>query len=162
MAGLFIFTSNRMEVLIEHLAEVLHAPLADAMAPEIIVVQSRGMERWVSMELARRNGISANVQFPFPNAFLEATLQAVLTEPAVPSPFDPDVLTFRIVGLIEAHSGHPDFKPLRHFLADDPRGVKRYQLARRIADLFDQYLVFRPEMIAQWESGHVERSEHHR
>jgi exodeoxyribonuclease V gamma subunit len=162
MAGLFIFTSNRMEVLIEHLAEVMRAPLGDVMAPEIIVVQSRGMERWVLMELAWRNGISANVRFPFPNAFLEEMLQAVSTEPDVPSSFDPDVLTFRIVGLIEAHADHPDFRALHHFLADDPRGLKRYQLARRIADLFDQYLVFRPEMIAQWESGHVEPSEHHR
>ncbi len=162
MAGLFIFTSNRMEVLIERLTEVLRVPLAAAMAPEIVIVQSRGMERWVSMELARRNGISANVRFPFPNAFLEAAVQAVSAEPTVPSPFDPEVLTFRIMGLIEAHSGHPDFKSLHHFLADDPRGVKRYQLSRRIADLFDQYLVFRPEMIERWEAGPCDRMEHHR
>ncbi|MGB5421290.1 MAG: exodeoxyribonuclease V subunit gamma, partial [Desulfobacterales bacterium] len=33
------------------------------------------------------------------------------------------------------------------------KGVKLYQLAVRVADLFDQYLVFRPEMIFQWEAG---------
>ena len=32
-------------------------PLAHPLAPEVIVVQSRGMERWVAMELARLNGI---------------------------------------------------------------------------------------------------------
>jgi exodeoxyribonuclease V gamma subunit len=71
-------------------------------------------------------------------------------------------MTFRIMGLIEANSSRPEFKSLQHFLADDPRGVRHYQLARKIADLFDQYLVFRPAMIAHWETGEGEPSEHHR
>ncbi len=118
MSGLFIFTSNRMEVLAERLAEVLRTARTSAMAPETIIVQSRGMERWVSMELARRNGISANVRFPFPNAFLEEAFRAVSTQPTQqPPPFDPDVLTFRIMGLIDSHFGRPEFESLQHFLA---------------------------------------------
>ena len=31
--------------------------------------------------------------------------------------------------------------------------MKLYQLARRIADLFDQYLVFRPDLVLGWEQG---------
>jgi exodeoxyribonuclease V gamma subunit len=163
MSGLFIFTSNRMEVLAERLAEVLRTARTSAMTPETIIVQSRGMERWVSMELARRNGISANVRFPFPNAFLEEAFRAVSTQPAQqPPPFDPGVLTFRIMGLIDTHFGRPEFESLQHFLADDAQGVKGYQLARKIGDLFDQYLVFRPEMIAQWETGQGVPAEHHR
>ncbi len=163
MSGLYIFTSNRMEVLIERLAEMLRVPLASAMAPEIVIVQSRGMERWLSLELARLNGISGNVRFPFPNSFLEAVFQAVANDGSTgPSPFDPDVLTFRIMGLIDAYSDHPDFETLRNFLAEDPAGRKRYQLSRKIADLFDQYLVFRPELIDRWEAGQIEGANHQR
>jgi len=163
MSGFFIFTSNRMEALVERLAEVVRAPLSSAMAPEVVIVQSRGMERWLSMELARLNGISGNVRFPFPNAFLETVFQSVSADdPTKPSAFDPDVLAFRIMGFIGEHSDHPDFAPLRHFLAGDSKGGKRYQLARRTADLFDQYLVFRPELIDRWESGQILNSTHHR
>lgn len=162
MAGLHIFTSNRMELLVEQLAALVREPFASPLEPEIVVVQSRGMERWVSMELARLNGISGNVQFPFPNAFLTSAFQAVSPGMPVPSPFEPDVLTFRIMGIIAEHSGRPDFKALVEFLADDPRGVKRYQLSRKIADLFDQYLLFRPEMIERWEAGNFQGSEDHR
>ncbi len=163
MPGLFIFTSNRMEVLIEHLSEVLRAPLASALTPEIIIVQSRGMERWLSLELARLNGISGNVRFPFPNAFLESLFRAVSGEdPTEPSPFDVDVLTFRIMALIDEHSNRSDFETLRNFLTEDPRGDKRYQLCRKIADRFDQYLVFRPDLIERWEAGQIEHSKHHR
>lgn len=162
MAGLHIFTSNRMERLADQLAMRIREPLDSPLAPEIVVVQSRGMERWVSMELARLNGISGNVRFPFPNAFLTTAFQAVSPGMPVPSPFDPDVLTFRLMGVIEEHADRPDFRPLVAFLADDPRGVKRYQLSRKIADLFDQYLLFRPEMIERWEAGKLEGSEHQR
>ena len=44
MSGLFIFTSNRMEVLAERLAEVLRTARTSPMAAETIIVQSRGME----------------------------------------------------------------------------------------------------------------------
>jgi len=163
MSGLFILTSNRMEVLIERLAEILRIPSGAALTPEVIIVQSRGMERWLSLELARRNGISGNVQFPFPNAFLECVFQAVSNgDPAGPSPFDPDILAFRIMGLIEEHSDRPDFEALRNFLFEDPAGQKRYQLSCKIADLFDQYLIFRPELIERWETGQIEPSGHPR
>ena len=162
MTGFHLITSNHMELLVERLAALAREPLASPLAPDIVVVQSRGMERWVSMELARLNGISANVQFPFPNAFIEAVFKAVSPGLAVPSPFEPDVLAFRVMAIIQEHSGQDEFKHLRHFLADDPRGVKLYQLSRKIADLFDQYLVFRPEMIESWERGPAADSGHHR
>ncbi|MGB5615606.1 MAG: exodeoxyribonuclease V subunit gamma, partial [Desulfobacterales bacterium] len=60
MSGLRIFTGNRLEILADRLAEVVSRPLATALEPETVLVQSRGMERWVSMALARRNGICAN------------------------------------------------------------------------------------------------------
>ena len=35
----------------------------------------------------------------------------------------------------------------------DHSGLKRFQLSSRIADLFDQYLIFRPEMVLGWDKG---------
>ncbi len=60
MPGLNLFTSNRLEIPVEKLAEVLSKPLASPLQQEIVLLQSKGMERWVSMELARHNGICAN------------------------------------------------------------------------------------------------------
>jgi len=39
------------------------------------------------------------------------------------------------------------------YLADDSAGLKLFQLSGRIADLFDQYLVFRPDLVLGWEEG---------
>ena len=35
----------------------------------------------------------------------------------------------------------------------DHADLKRFQLSSRIADLFDQYLIFRPEMVLGWDRG---------
>ncbi len=46
-----LYTSSRMEVLVDSLAVTFQKPLASAFTKEVIVVQSRGMQRWLSMEL---------------------------------------------------------------------------------------------------------------
>ena len=40
-----VFTSNRLEILADALARVLEKPLATPLAKELILVQSKGMER---------------------------------------------------------------------------------------------------------------------
>jgi exodeoxyribonuclease V gamma subunit len=162
MAGLHIFTSNRMEVLIEQLADQVCEPLASPLAPEIIVVQSRGMERWITMELARRNGICANVEFPFPNAFLESVFRSISETPDGLSAFDPQVLAFRIMAILPDFLDRPDFTELRAYLAEDRHQLKLFQLAGKLSGLFDQYAVFRPDMLLRWEQGSVEPDRTHR
>jgi exodeoxyribonuclease V gamma subunit len=62
MPGLKLFTSNRLEALAGELSETLRLPLAEPLTPEVILVQSHGMERWLSLVLARRMGICANIR----------------------------------------------------------------------------------------------------
>jgi len=73
-----LYTSNRMEVLVDTLATTLRQPLASAFTKEVIVVQSRGMQRWLSMELATRFGVWANGHYPFPNAMVQELLCEVI------------------------------------------------------------------------------------
>lgn len=153
MPSLKLYTSNRLEALAGELSETLRQPLASPTVPEIILVQSRGMERWLSLEMARRLGICANIRFPFPNHFVEELFRAVLPDLAGSRAFDAEVLTWRIMGLLPGCLDGEGFEPLKEYLADDGRGLKRYQLCRNIARLFDQYLVYRPDMVLGWEAG---------
>jgi exodeoxyribonuclease V gamma subunit len=153
MPGFNVFTGNRLETLVEALAELLRTPLSSPLDQEIIVVQSKGMERWVSMELAERHGVCANCRFPFPNAFIRDIFRTVLHGSPEPSLFDPEVLTWRIMKALPSLMHEPAFKAIRLYFESGRSDLKRFQLSRRIADLFDQYLLFRPEMMNQWEQG---------
>jgi exodeoxyribonuclease V gamma subunit len=151
MPGLNIYTSNRLEILAERLSQMVKTPLSAALAAEIIVVQSKGMERWVSLEIARHNGICANVRFPFPNSFLQEIAKQVLPEFPEPSPFEPEILMFKIMKILPGCTHLAGFEPLKTYLADDANQLKRLQLSSKLADILDQYQVFRPQMIFQWE-----------
>lgn len=153
MDRLNIYTGNSMEVLAEQLAGTVRKPLSSPIDPEIVVVQSGGMARWVSLELARHNGICANCFFPFPNRFLSEIFKKLIPDLPEESPFDPMTMTFKIMKMLPACVRLPGFTSLKRYLLDDTNGIKLFQLSQRIADLFDQYLVFRSDMIFRWESG---------
>jgi len=149
---LYIHTSNRLEHLSTVLAYVLSQPLADPLARETIVIQSLGMSRWLSMSLAEKLGVWANADFPFPEAIVWRIFRSVLPQLPDTSKFKREVMTWSLVKLLPEFIDHPDFKELNHYLTDDQHGVKLFQLASRIADVFDQYVIFRSDNIATWEN----------
>ncbi len=151
--GLRLYMSNRLEVLAEKLAGVLGKSLASPLQSEIIVVQSKGMERWVSMELARHHGICANSHFPFPNQFVYNIFREVLPEVPEESPFDPEIMTWKVMQILPSCLEKKGFESLKGYLQRDQTNLKRFQLSSRIADLFDQYVIFRPEMVLGWDRG---------
>lgn len=149
---MFVHRSNRLEELVQVLAEVVGRPAGGALEPEVIVVQSKGMERWLGMELSRQLGVWSNAAFPFPRALVEQLFEAVLADGGAER-FSREGLTWAVLAVLPGLSREPAFAPVASYLRDDPDGLKRLQLSQRIAYLFDQYAVFRPEQVLDWERG---------
>lgn len=154
-----IIVSNKLEILAEHLAEELNEPLTSALACETIVIQSTGMQKWLSLELARQHGICANYKFPFPNAFIDDVFKALITDYQPDLSYNIDVLTWKIMEILPGLVGDNDFQPVRNYLGENNDQLKLFGLARRIAATLDQYMVFRPEMILAWEEGIIRSSQ---
>jgi exodeoxyribonuclease V gamma subunit len=150
---LILHQSNRLERLAEDLAQVLSVPVGPALAPETIAVQSNGMARWLRMRLADHLGIAANLDFPLPSSLVWRLFGRLLPEVPDQSPYDREVLIWRLMGMIPGLVDAEAFAPLRVHLANTQDDLRRYQLASRIADLYDQYLVYRPDWILDWERG---------
>jgi exodeoxyribonuclease V gamma subunit len=150
---LHLHHSNRLERLLERLVAVTEAPLSDPFAPEAVVVQNPGMARWVGQQLARATGIAANLDFPLPARFVWDVFRAWFPDLPERSGFDREALLWRAMALLPGHLSEPTFTELARYLASGPSALKRYQLCRRIADVFDQYLVYRPDWVLAWEAG---------
>jgi len=153
MSNLRLYTSNRLENLAEALAESVRRPLRSPLDPETILVQSQGMARWLQLQLAREHGICSNYRFPFPRAFSTEAFKTVLGNLPAADVCNPDMLIWQIMKKIPAFLGEPGFEAVKNYLGTEPDDRKRYQLADRIANVFDQYLLFRPDLIRQWETG---------
>ncbi|APZ44017.1 exodeoxyribonuclease V subunit gamma [Acidihalobacter ferrooxydans] len=150
---LYLHHSNRSELLRDALAEVCVSAPAEPFVAETVVVQNPGMARWLALGLAERIGVAAHLEFPLLASFIWRVYAAQFDTLPEHSPLDRDIMLWRLMALLPAQLDDPAYAPLRHYLqgADEP--LRRYQLAQRIADLFDQYLVFRAERVLAWEAG---------
>lgn len=153
MHTLHLYTSNRLDYLAQILAGIVARPL-DPMTPETILVQSGGMQRWVSMHLALELGVWANARFPFPVAFAYELARNLLPDLSPDYALSKERMLWRIVGLLPGLADEPEFAPIKAYLAGgDP--LKLVQLAEKIAYHFDQYLIFRPHWARLWEQGQM-------
>lgn len=162
--GLMLVHGNRPEALRDLLvAWIRRYPLAP-LETETLLVHSNGIAQWLRLALAEDPaedgvgggcGIAAGLDMSLPSRFLWQVYRAVLGRDAVPevSPFDKPLLLWRLMRLLPDVVGEAAYAPLRRFLASDADLRKRFQLAERLADLFDQYQVYRADWLAAWADG---------
>jgi exodeoxyribonuclease V gamma subunit len=152
--GLLILHGNQMEQLRAAVFQWLRNHPLGALESDIFLVQSNGVAEWLKIALAEEMRICAAARVALPARFLWETYRGMLGRERVPvrSAFDKGPLTWRLMRLLPTLLADPVFTPLRHFLADG-EAERRLQLAERLADLFDQYQVYRADWLEDWEYG---------
>jgi len=149
-----VYHSNQLDVLKSLLAHLIKmSPLQPVLAAETILVQSPGMAQWLKQALAQELSVAANITFPLPSSFIWQMFHQVLPDVPKENPYTKPAMLWRLMQLLPDCMADEIFAPLAGYLADDADGRRCYQLCQRIADLFDQYLVYRPDWIVDWEGG---------
>ena len=152
--GLIILHGNQLEHLRAAVFQWLrNHPLAP-LETDIFLVQSNGVAEWLKIALAEEMGVCAATRIALPARLLWESYRGMLGRERVPrvSPFDKSPLTWRLMRLLPSLLEDAVFAPLRYFLADGDC-ERRLQLAERLADLFDQYQVYRADWLADWAAG---------
>ncbi|WP_455518292.1 exodeoxyribonuclease V subunit gamma [Neisseria cinerea] len=156
----YLYQSNRLETLAALFAHIQKfKPLKSALQPEQIIVQSQGMRRYLNTCLARDLGVAANLAFSLPAGLTWKLMKKLI--PGIPelSPFAPEVMRWRLLDLFrsEAFRNTAEFEDVRNMLQDYLGSSESadYQLAGQLADIFDQYLVYRPQWIDAWQQGRL-------
>ncbi|MEI7796917.1 MAG: exodeoxyribonuclease V subunit gamma, partial [Methylococcaceae bacterium] len=147
-----LHSSNKTENLVTQLSVVIETlPLHSPLSKEVFLIQSQGMERWLSQQLAQTFQVWANYEFLFPAKFFSTVAQRLdsrLTDAA----FDRHKMTWRIENVLR-ELNDDDFLPLKQYLAGENPELKRYQLAQELAQLFDQYQMMRPDLLTAWQAN---------
>jgi exodeoxyribonuclease V gamma subunit len=152
--GLLILHGNQMEMLRAAVFDWLRRHPLGVLEQETILVQSNGVAEWLKIALADELSVCAATQVALPARFLWQAYRSMLGREQVPtrSPFDKGPLTWRLMRMLPSLLAQDVFAPLRHFLGDGcPE--RRLQLAERLADLFDQYQVYRADWLLDWAAG---------
>ncbi|KAB0490203.1 exodeoxyribonuclease V subunit gamma [Pseudomonas vancouverensis] len=161
--GFMVVHGNRLDELRSLVVSWMRRyPLAP-LENEIALVQSNGIAQWLKLALAEDAadddmggcGIAAAIDVQLPGSFMWQLYRMVLGREEIPakSLLDKAPLTWRLMRLLPQVIEQPHFEPLRRFLTNDSDLRKRYQLAERLADLFDQYQVYRADWLEDWAEG---------
>ncbi|WP_293930964.1 exodeoxyribonuclease V subunit gamma [Iodobacter sp.] len=148
---LHLFQSNRIDVLLAALAHQLEtSPLASPFEQEKIVVQSKGMGRWLNFRLAEKQGMTAQMGYPLLASFFWDLMQRTLGgQLPKRSPFSREIMGWRVLAWLDSQ---PNAPVLLNYLREGG-DFRRFELATRIADVFDQYLVYRADWLLAWEKN---------
>ena len=154
---LIVHRASRIERLVELLAVHLEDERpANPLLAQSVIVAHAGMKRWMLGVLARRpstvggHGIAANIDVALPWQWLDRAARELLgDEHLAGGPWRGEVLRWHLLGALEGFDA-PE-------LGLDAGGVhparRRFQLAQRMADVYAQYLTYRPDWIRAWERG---------
>ena len=139
-------------------------PLA-VLETETVLVQSNGIAQWLKLALAADpdfidpteggTGIASNLSLQMPGRFIWQLYRWLLPASDIPeqSGFDKNQLRWRLFRLLPVLATQAEFALLQSYLAGDEGQRKLQQLAFKLADLFDQYQVYRADWLAAWQQG---------
>ena len=154
--GIAVIHSNQLESL----ADVVQYWLSEHPLPplenDVFLVNNNGMGHWIKQNIAHNQalGIAAGIDVQLPSAFIWRVYRQVLGD-QIPKQqlLAKATLTWRLYRLLPDLIKQTGFEDLARFLADDQSSRKRHQLAEQLADLFDQYQVYRSDWLADWANG---------
>ncbi|NOR51824.1 MAG: exodeoxyribonuclease V subunit gamma, partial [Gammaproteobacteria bacterium] len=155
-----LHTSNKAENLLSHLAQVIDLqPLNSPFEKELFLIQSQGMERWLSQQLSSHFGVWGNYEFYFPgNFFTEIGMQ--FADPSTSANYQREQMVWIFEQLLrELESLDNDdslpFQILIDYINGENSSVRRFQLAQQLARIFDQYQIMRPDWLKSWSKGEL-------
>ena len=135
MPGLIQHTSNQLDLLAKQLGQVVSTPLPSPFTPEIVIVQSLAMRRWLSFQIAQDQKVCANYYFPILSDFITGVVNRSASSTAAQR-LTFESLIWKIDSVLRKSAGKKEFAPVTRYLRDGD-SLKRFHLAIRLANLFD-------------------------
>ncbi|MGB8633660.1 MAG: exodeoxyribonuclease V subunit gamma [Rhodanobacteraceae bacterium] len=147
-----LYYDTRADALAETLARLLVESGSDnPLQPRTVLVPQLGLEKWLTRALAERHGIAANIEFIAPAKFAWRLLRAWQQQLAGRSPFDRDVLVWRLYELLPRMATEDRF--LQQLLHGQQPQLRRLQVAGQFAHLFERYQAYRVQLLERWARG---------
>lgn len=123
-------------------------------ARDKIIVMNKGMQMYLQQEIAHNNLICSGIDFSPLWAFIW-DLHKTISGADSYNRYDHEHICWSLFSMIDKwkEKDDPVFSSMREYLLVDEgedEGAKAYQLCGAIADCFDQYQMYRPEWIREW------------
>ena len=148
--ALHLQVSNSLTQLANRLCGDLKSKNIPVFQAHHIVTQTEGMNNWLKFQLSENLGIAANCRFLKPNDLIHDVYS--LLGGKYLQPLSAENQCWLLFKLLAEKDFTFRFRSVSDYYKEQgpDQDLKRMGLAEKIADLFDQYQIYRPEMIRQW------------
>lgn len=144
------YKSKSLSHLTQKFLDILSEnPSEDPFQKNWIIVQNREMQQWLSLNFAQKYKIAANNEFIFPSELIWKLYR--VKNPQLDTNLSSDIipLQWSVFELLQK-----DVQLQNTLLGTRAIDQKvLLQVSGSIADVFDLYQVFRPDMLEKWNSG---------
>lgn len=155
-----LYVSNQLDGLFRQLRSGMQSRVPSVFQPYHIVSQTEGMNIWLKHQLAAAWGIASNLKFSKPNDILFVVYLAL--GGAFQVTLNRQSYVWMLYNILGTEVFRTRFPEQAAYLLDTTHDtdVKRLQLAEKVADLFDQYQIYRQEFIEEWSTMKPENAPH--
>ena len=149
--------SNSLSQLAKRLFADLRQENTTVFQPNYIITQTEGMNNWLKLQMASEMGIAANYRFLKPNDLVQQVYR-LLSNQYTPtlSADNQSWILYKLLAEKEFVNKFSDISDYYNSQNAD-KEIKRMALAEKVADLFDQYQIYRPEMIREWNNSNLDQ-----
>lgn len=157
------FKSCHLHILADHFSRLLDQSRGqDPFQPHTIIVPNLDTARWLKLFIAEKNGIAANLQFMLPAEWQWKQIRKLF--PDLPEKLWSDIepMKWTIFELLMNANERKAFPVLERYILSRGRENEEtaiLQLASQVASVFDQYLIYRPEMMLRWQNGSISKEQ---
>ena len=164
--GIWVRTATRLEPLLQELAADLRTARSnEPLRQPLVVVGTRGMERWVLESIARQEGSIAHVEMVFPEKLMQMVELPKSgidgTDGRRRATWKRERLRWEVLQELRAPHASQDYEALLKLLArgsgGDASAVGRnwVAMATRLADGMERMVFYRPAWVADFRAGTV-------
>jgi exodeoxyribonuclease V gamma subunit len=147
--ALQLYVSNSLENLSEKLSTDLSVQSKGVFHRPYIITQTEGINSWLRIRIAEDLGIASNISFLGPTDIISLVYKIVCGKKM--PPLSVSQLQWIIYDILGKEHFIKKFPAISGYYENHE--AKRLSLAMKVADLFDQYQIYRPDSIVGWNKG---------
>lgn len=140
--------ASSLELLASDIVENMSTDQLGWTDKQQVITQTEGINNWLKYRIAQRNGIAANIEFIKMNDVVMMLYKELC--PEGPKLIERDMMVWHIFSILETDGFKTLYPDKASYYAGNE--VKRAALAEEMADLFDQYQIYRDKDILDWNN----------
>lgn len=150
--ALQLYASHQLNTLSQQLMMQLRERPIGVWDKYVLVTQTEGINNWLQEQMAREMGIAAHIEFTKPHAVIDV-LCFYLLGPQKKT-ISKEVMTWQLYAILQDPTFITRFPEWTEYVQDP---IKRIALADKVADLLDQYEIYRPNIIQEWNKTPLDK-----